>query len=103
MSAIPSARFETETTPEGEQTLMPGVRPVTLRERLEARMVAPMAPKSNPNARQKALDIGLFDGEAEKKKVQWTFFPPNARNQLDLLDFLRAASGGASSPRKPKE
>jgi len=75
MSALPSARFETETTPEGAQTLVPGVRPVTLRERLEARMAAPMAPKRNPNARQKPLDIGLFD-EA-------------ARNQLDLLDLLR--------------
>jgi len=83
MSAPPSACIETETTPEGEQTLVPGVRPVTLKERLEARMAAPMAPKRNPNARQKPLDIGLFDKAA--------------RNQLDLLDFLRAASGGASS------
>jgi len=89
MSAIPSAAFETEATPEGEQTLMPGVRPVTIKDRLEAHMAAPMAPKRNPNARQKVLDIGLFDEDV--------------RNQLDLLDFLRAASGGASLTRKPKE
>jgi len=89
MSAHPSARLETETTPEGEQTLVPGVGPVTLKDRLEARMAGPMAPKRNPNARQKPLDIGLFD--------------QTSRNQLDLLDFLRAASGGASSTRKPKE
>lgn len=89
MSALFSTRLETETTPEGEQTLVPGVRPATLEDRLEARMAGPMAPKRNPNARQKPLDIGLFDRAA--------------RNQLDLLDFLRAASGGASSTARPKE
>ena len=89
MNAHPSARLEAETTPEGEQTLTPGVRPVTLKARLEARMAAPMTPRRTPNARQKPLDIGLFD--------------EGARKQLDLVDFLRAASGGVSTTPKPKE
>lgn len=58
---------QTETTPEGEQTLIPGVRPITTRDRLTLLMDAPMRPR----AAQKPLDIGLFD-EA-------------ARNQLDLF------------------
>jgi len=37
-------------------------------------MEAPMVPRHNPCARQKPLDIGLFD-EA-------------VRNQLDLLDLI---------------
>lgn len=83
-SALP-----TETTPEGEQMLTPGVRPITLRDRLAIRAVRPIAPKRNPNAPQKPCDIGLFD-EA-------------ARDQLDMLDFLRAATSDASSTPKPKE
>ena len=72
----PVLSLETEATPEGEQTLVPGVRPVTLRDRLEARMEAPMTPRRNPDARQRPLDIGLFD-EA-------------ARRQLDLMDLIKA-------------
>ena len=44
-------------TPDGEQTLIPGVRPITMRDRLEARMEAPLVPRKL----QKPLDIGLFD------------------------------------------
>jgi len=75
MSNTPPPPLATEATPEGQQTLVPGVRPLTLRDRLEARMAAPMAPRRNPDARQKPLDIGLFD-EA-------------ARNQLDLMDLIK--------------
>ena len=57
----------TEPTPEGEQFLIPGVRPVTLRERLERLMDAPLAPRTP----QKPLNIGLFDEDA--------------RNQLSLF------------------
>ena len=57
----------TEPTPEGEQTLVPGIRPISVRERIEARMVAPLVP-TKP---QKPLNIGLFDEDA--------------RNQLDLF------------------
>ena len=57
----------TEPIPEGEQTLVPGVAPVSMRQRLEARMAAPLVP-TKP---QKPLNIGLFDEDA--------------RNQLDLF------------------
>ena len=49
--------FQLEMTPDGEQTLIPGVRPITMRDRLEARMEAPLVPRKL----QKPLDIGLFD------------------------------------------
>lgn len=61
------ARPASEPTPEGEQVLMPGVAPISQRERLERRMVAPLLATKF----QKPLDIGLFDLAA--------------RNQLDLF------------------
>lgn len=56
-----------EVTPEGEQILIPGVRPIGTRERIEAAMAAPLRPR----LRQKPLNIGLFDEDA--------------RNQLNLF------------------
>ena len=78
--------LDCEATPEGEQSLVPGVRPVTLGDRLALRAAAPIAPRRNPNAVQKPCDLGLFD-EA-------------ARDQIDMLDFLRAANGGDLPPSK---
>jgi hypothetical protein len=62
----PSA-FLSEPTPTGEQRLVPGVVPITMRDRLQARMAAPLL----PTRAQKPLDLGLFDIAA--------------RNQLDLF------------------
>lgn len=62
-----SAFFESERTDAGEQGLVPGVRPIGTRERLERLMAAPMMPPRP----QRPPDFGLFD-EA-------------ARNQLDLF------------------
>ncbi|TGT71822.1 MULTISPECIES: hypothetical protein [unclassified Mesorhizobium] len=59
--------LQSEPTPEGEQTLVPGVRPITTRDRLALLMDAPMRARTA----KKPLDIGLFD-EAR-------------RNQLDLF------------------
>ena len=56
-----------EPTPIGEQRLVPGVAPITMRDRLQARMAAPLLP-TRP---QKSLDLGLFDMAA--------------RNQLELF------------------
>lgn len=72
MSAPPvsprdTAPLASEPTPEGEQTLVPGVRPISARARIEARMAAPLTPRVPQNP----LDIGLFDEDA--------------RNQLDLF------------------
>lgn len=57
------APLATEQTPEGEQTLVPGVAPVSLRQRLALRMAAPMAPRKP----QKPLNIGLFDEDARNQ------------------------------------
>ena len=62
--------FPTETTPEGEQTVTPGVKPITLRDRLDWRARQPMAPKRNPNALQKPCDLGLFDIEG-RRQIDW--------------------------------
>jgi hypothetical protein len=67
MSMAPDIPFETEPTPIGEQTLIPGVQPVSMRARLQALAAHPLV-----SARlQKPCDIGLFD--------------ELARNQLDLF------------------
>ena len=67
MNAPALLPLASEPTPAGEQTLIPGVRPVSLRDRLALRLAAPMAPRGP----QKPLDIGLFDEDA--------------RNQLSLF------------------
>jgi len=68
---------ETEITEQGEQLLVSGVRPITLRDRLTVRAAQPMTPKRNPNAQQKPCDVGLFDEVS--------------RAQTDMLDLIRAA------------
>ncbi len=65
---------ETETTEVGEQTLMDGVRPIPLRDRLRLMAASPMTPKRNPNAPQKQCDHGLFDEVG--------------RAQIDLTDLI---------------
>ena len=61
------APLDAEWSDCGEQTLIPGVRPVSLRERLTLQASAPLIPKKS----QKPLNIGLFDEDA--------------RNQLNLF------------------
>ena len=59
--------FEAEATPIGEQTLVPGVVPITPRDRLAIRANAPMEPRKP----QRPADHGLFD--------------TNARNQIEMF------------------
>ncbi len=59
--------FAVEPTAIGPQSLIPGVTPITLGERLAQRAAAPLEPKRA----QRPCDLGLFD--------------LNARNQLDLF------------------
>ena len=69
-SAAPLAAampFETEATAIGNQTLVPGVVPITPRDRLAIRANAPMEPKRP----QRPADHGLFD--------------TNARNQIEMF------------------
>ncbi len=55
--------FEDERTEAGQQTLVPGVAPVTLGDRLALLANAPMLPR----ARQRPADHGLFDENARKQ------------------------------------
>lgn len=59
--------FAVETTEAGLQTLVSGVVPVTLGDRLAVLAAAPLLPKK----RQRPADHGLFD--------------MNARNQLEMF------------------
>ena len=59
--------FETEATAIGNQTLVPGVAPITPRDRLAIRANAPLEPKKA----QRPIDHGLFD--------------TNARNQIEMF------------------
>ena len=67
MSGDLTIPFETEPTPIGEQTLIAGVRRVSIYERLMVLAAQPLGPKKS----QKPCDLGLFDEVA--------------RNQLDLF------------------
>jgi hypothetical protein len=59
--------LQSEATPIGNQTLVPGVTPITPRDRLAIRANAPMEPRKA----QRPADHGLFD--------------TNARKQIDLF------------------
>jgi hypothetical protein len=59
--------LEIEATPIGPQTLVPGVAPITPRDRLAICANAPMEPRKP----QRPADHGLFD--------------TNARNQIELF------------------
>ena len=59
-----------ELTEVGAQSLIEGVRPVTLGEKLTARTTHTMTPKRNPNAEQKPCDHGLFD-EVGRAQIDW--------------------------------
>lgn len=54
---------QSEVTPCGEQMLIAGVSPVTVRERLMLQMQAPLAPLKA----QKPLTIGLFDEDGRRQ------------------------------------
>ena len=84
MSSEPKPQVE--QTEVGAQTLIDGVRPVTLGEKLTARTCHPMTPKRNPNAQQRPCDLGLFDEVG--------------RAQIDLFDFIKT---NPSTPTANKE
>lgn len=66
-STVQGLALEAEATEAGSQTLVPGVAPVTLGDRLGLLANAPLLPRK----RQRAADHGLFD--------------TNARNQLEMF------------------
>lgn len=52
-----------EPTEQGEQTLVPGVAPITIRKRLALLHAAPLAPRRP----QRPMNIGLFDEDARNQ------------------------------------
>lgn len=69
MSSVPLPPLEVEDTPLGLQTLVPGVAPVTLGERLAVLANAPLVPRRI----QRPADHGLFDLNA---RLQLELFSP---------------------------
>jgi len=67
MSATAPISFDTEATVQGQQVLVPGVRPVSMKARLEVLAAHPLG----SDRLQKPCDIGLFDEVA--------------RNQMELF------------------
>ena len=67
--------FEAEPTAIGAQTLVPGVRPITQRDRLDMLAAAPMLAKKP----QRPADSGLFDF--------------GARNQIEMFQPIPRVSG----------
>lgn len=70
--STPETSLLTEPTAVGEQTLVPGVAPISLRDRLAMRAAAPLEPKKP----QRPPDIGLFDLAA---RSQLDLFGPGGR------------------------
>lgn len=52
-----------EPTEQGDQAIMPIVKPISMRARLEALAVAPLMPTKS----QKPLNIGLFDEDTRNQ------------------------------------
>jgi hypothetical protein len=74
MSATAPIPFETEATSLGPQTLVPGVRPVSMKARLEVLAAHPLG----TDRLQKPCDIGLFDDVARN---QMELFSANSQPQ----------------------
>ena len=71
MNAIAPIIFDTEATVQGQQVLVLGVRPVSMKVRLEVLAAHPLG----SNRLQKPCDIGLFDDVA--------------RNQMELFSAAK--------------
>lgn len=65
---------DVERTQQGLQLMLGGVRPQTMKGKLEWLVAQPMQPRR----RQKPCDVGLFDTESRK---QLELFRPGAREQ----------------------
>jgi hypothetical protein len=74
MIAAAPIPFETEATTLGPQTLVPGVRPVSMKARLEVLAAHPLVSQRL----QKPCDIGLFDDVARN---QMELFSANSQPQ----------------------
>jgi hypothetical protein len=76
MTAIAPIPFDTEATVQGQQVLVPGVWPVSMKARLEVLAADPLG----SNRLQKPCDIGLFDDVARN---QMELFSANSPSRKD--------------------
>ena len=76
MSATAPILFDTEVTVQGQQVLVPGVRPVSMKARLEVLAAHPLG----SDRLQKPCDLGLFDDVARN---QMELFNPNSPTRKD--------------------
>ena len=76
MIAATPIPFETEATAIGPQALVPGVRPVSMKARLEVLAAHPLG----SDRLQKPCDIGLFDDVARN---QMELFSTNSPTRKD--------------------
>ena len=76
MTASAPIPFETEATIQGQQVLVPGVRPVSMKARLEVLAAHPLG----SNRLQKPCDLGLFD---EVGRNQPDLFSTNSPTRKD--------------------
>jgi len=72
MTAAAPIPFETEATSLGPQTLVPGVRPISMKARLEVLAAHPMA----SDRLQRPCDIGLFDEVAQNQMDLFSTYKP---------------------------
>lgn len=84
------AELETERTAQGEQTLLPGVNPITDRERAQMGMEAPLK-----GGEAKPPEGGLFDTEA---RAQQDMFDKVAKTDPDLALALQQLQGKELHP-----
>jgi hypothetical protein len=76
MSGDLTTPFDTEATVQGQQVLVPGVRPVSMKARLEVLAAHPLGCRRL----QKPCDIGLFDDVARN---QMELFSANSPTRKD--------------------
>ena len=76
MNAIAPIIFDTEATVQGQQVLVPGVRPVSMKARLEVLAAHPLT----SDRLQKPCDLGLFD---EVARNQMELFSANSPTRKD--------------------
>ena len=76
MSAAAPISFETEVTSLGPQTLVPGVRPVSIKARLEVLAAHPLT----SDRLQKPCDLGLFDEVARNQMELFSANPPTRKD-----------------------
>jgi hypothetical protein len=70
---------DAEPTQQGLQLVLDGVKPATMKNKLEWLLAQPLQPRK----RQKTCDIGLFDTESRKQMDLFASCPTNSAKKRD--------------------